>query len=293
MPASAPVLAATDFSPPAELALERAAHFARARGLALHVVHVYNDFAWGNLRTLLRMPPGADVEAEARARLEQLADALAARHGLQGVAHSLVVGRAAGGITATAHQVGAGLIVLGAHGEGIVQELALGGTAIKVLRASGCPVLVCRLAPARDYARAVVATDFSATSTRALRLALSLLPDAELHAVHACTEVQAGPMRLAGASADQIALYREHVQTVMERKMAAFIADADIDAADGVHATVRAGYAAAVLLEETQALDADLLVIGKHGASALDERVMGSITLNLMHHAACDVLMVP
>lgn len=78
-----------------------------------------------------------------------------------------------------------------------------------------------------------------------------------------------------------------------QRKLDAFIADADYHAAGGVHGLVRHGYAPAVLLDEAMRSDADLLVIGKHGATALDERLLGSVTLNLLHHAPCDVLLVP
>lgn len=38
---------------------------------------------------------------------------------------------------------------------------------------------------------------------------------------------------------------------------------------------------------------ADLLVIGRHGRSALEERLLGSVALNLLHHAPCDVLLAP
>ncbi len=129
---SQPILAATDFSPLADLAVERAA-----------------------------------------------------LHGLPAVDSAVVTGRASKGIAARAREIGAGLVVLGAHGAGIVRELAMGGTAIKVLRASPCPVLVVRRDAARPYARILAATDFSATATRALRAALDGFPDAAHSVVHA------------------------------------------------------------------------------------------------------------
>lgn len=45
------------------------------------------------------------------------------------------------------------------------------------------------------------------------------------------------------------------------------------------------GHATSILEEQTRLDAADLIVIGKHGLSALDERLLGSITLNLLHHA--------
>lgn len=288
-----PILAATDFSAPAGIAVERAARLARERRCPLHLLHVHNDFAWAKLRALLREPSGTDPEADARERLRALADDLAVRHGLAGVETALVGGRAAAGIAARARAIGAGLVVVGAHGAGIVQEFALGGTAIKVLRASLCPVLVTRRDAARPYARVLVATDFSDASTRALRLALDDFPDAALGALHAYSAELEGRMRLAGATPEAIARYREDARAAAERNMAAFVADADTRAVGSVQTAVGFGYAATVVLEEVQRRDIDLLMVGRHGASRLDEWAMGSITLNLMHHAACDVLLVP
>ena len=47
------------------------------------------------------------------------------------------------------------------------------------------------------------------------------------------------------------------------------------------------------LMDEIQTSGFDLLVVGRHGVSVLDERLLGSVTLNLLHHAPCDVLLVP
>ena len=42
-----------------------------------------------------------------------------------------------------------------------------------------------------------------------------------------------------------------------------------------------------------KAHDCDLIVIGKHGGTMLDERLLGSITQNLLYRADCNVLLVP
>lgn len=288
-----PILAATDFSPLADFAVERAARLARERQSPLHLLHVYNDFAWENFRALMREPPGHDMEVAARERLHSLAGKLAARHGLPAVDSAVVAGRASTGIAAWVRETRAGLVVLGAHGAGIVQELALGGTAIKVLRASPCPVLVVRSKPERPYERLLAATDFSATATRAMRAALDLFPDSSHVVVNAYAVALEGRMRIAGASEEDIERYREQEREVAQRKMDAFVTDADYRAAGGVLTRVRHGYAAAVLLDEAARSAADLIVIGKHGAGALDERLLGSVTLNVLHHASCDVLLVP
>jgi nucleotide-binding universal stress UspA family protein len=289
-----PILAATDFSAVAGFAVERAALLARARRCPLHLLHVYNEFAWSSLRRLLREPPGHDVEAPARERLAATARTLADRHGLTEVSGQILTGRASAAIAARAGELGAGLVVLGAHGAGVDRALALGGTAIKVLRASPGPVLVVRREPLRDYERVLVATDFSATATRALRAALDGFPTAShcLVHVHALGHAAGGELAAGVAPAD-IERHRAQEREAAQRNLQAYVAYADYLAAGNVRTLAREGYPASVLLEEASAQSADLLVVGKHGAGALEERLLGSVTLNLLHHAPCDVLLVP
>ncbi len=60
----------------------------------------------------------------------------------------------------------------------------------------------------------------------------------------------------------------EQERESLQRKLDAFIADADYRAAGGVRGLVRQGFAPAALLDEARRSDADLLVVGKHGAAA-------------------------
>ena len=287
------IVAATDFSPLSGFGVERAAALAREHQCPLHVLHVYNDFAWENLRVSLRALAGHDGEAAARERLRVLAHDLGRRYSLPAVGSSVVTGRASTVISTCARELGAGLIALGAHGAGIVQELSLGGTAIKVLRASSCPVLVVRREPRIAYETIFVATDFSATAMRAWRAAGDLLSGATYGAVSAYSVAMEGRMRVAGATAEDIERSRQQEREMAQRNMDAFAMQPGFDGASAVRTLVRHGYPAPVLVEESQRLGADLLVVGKHGASVLDERLLGSVTLNVLHHAPCDVLLVP
>lgn len=60
-----------------------------------------------------------------------------------------------------------------------------------------------------------------------------------------------------------------------------------------VHGFTVQGYPTAVLLDELHRTPFDLLVLGRHGQSVLDEQLLGSVSLNLVHHALCDVLLIP
>jgi len=59
-----------------------------------------------------------------------------------------------------------------------------------------------------------------------------------------------------------------------------------------LQAEVVAGHAAATIVERVKALDADLLVVGFMGHSALYERIIGGTTDRLVRLAPCPVLVV-
>lgn len=295
MSPSSPILVATDFSAPADAAVRRAAQLAKAGQRPLRLLYVFNPFAWEHLHRLLPIPlRGSNPRLQADLALDKRVIELGAHSGLDDVSSRVADGRAASQIDEQAESMCAGLIVIGVRGEGIAHELAIGGTAIKLLRRSPCPVLVVRNPPERPYERIVVGTDFSATAERAARVAQDEFPRVAHVLVHASAMVYEGRMRLAGATPEDIERYRADELAAARRDMDAFLVAAGYSAAPEATITViRHGYATSLLMEELQASGADLLVLGRHGASVLDERLLGSVTLNLIHHAPCDVLVVP
>lgn len=65
--------------------------------------------------------------------------------------------------------------------------------------------------------------------------------------------------------------------------------------ASGIHTRVdvTSGPTVATILEKVGALDADLLVMGTHGAGGFEHLVLGSVTEKVMRKAPCPVLTVP
>ena len=111
---------------------------------------------------------GSDPRIQADLALDKLAVDLAVRYKLTDISSESASGRRQ--IAERANAAGAGLIVVGVSGEGsLSHELAIGGTAIKVLRQCHCPVLVVRNPSETAYRRILVATDF--LSDRQSRLA--------------------------------------------------------------------------------------------------------------------------
>jgi nucleotide-binding universal stress UspA family protein len=178
-----------------------------------------------------------------------------------------------------------------------MRHLLLGSVADAVLRRAACPVLI--VPPHADdqhvvvpFKRIICPVDFSPTSAFVVNFALTLAQedDAEITLVHS-------------------------VEIPPELRDYAFPAEIDIDA---VHAAARADalqrlrdlvpqdareyctvhteavegrpHRAVVRLAADQ--DADLIVMGAHGRSAIDRLVFGSNTYAVIRDAACPVLAV-
>lgn len=291
---TASIVAATDFSESARLAVHRAALLARQRQAPLVVVHAFNAGLWSILCAEFDLLGGAAVhtEATARERLAGLCDELRAEHGIA-VRGELLTGRATAAISDFLHECEARLLVVGEHGENWLREAMLGGTALKLMESARLPVLLVRRPATREYGRVVVATDYSTTASRAARLVLDLLPGAQHYLLNAYSVQFEGRMRLAGATDEDIAGFRERERQRAEQGMAAFAIDCDYQAAGQWAPIVAHGYPATVVLEQAHALQADLLAVGKHSGGSVEARLLGSVTQNLLYHADCDVLLVP
>ena len=205
----------------------------------------------------------------------------------------LEIGRAHSEIACHAEAIDAGLVVLGAHGGSFVRELFLGSTAEKVLRKLSRPVLIVKREPQAPYQRILVPVDFSEPSRRALEFALRIAPHAHITVLHAFEVPYEAKMRLlsAGASDETIRAYRAEVQAQADQAMRQFIATLGATASPLSH-IVEFGPAPAVIRGKAEVLEPDLIVMGKHGQSAWEEMLLGSVTKQVILDASCDVLVV-
>ena len=288
------IIVATDFSGNAQRAVERAAHLAQSWGAALTLIHVFNDSAWSSLKAVYDLTRWSSVNpAEtARARLAALGEQIAKDFAVKVVAEVLI-GRASEQIGHLAASRQAGLLVVGEHGENWLRDAVLGGTALKVLKATQIPVLLVRRPAVAPYQRIIIATDFSGAATRATRLTLELFPDARHHLIHAYAVPFEARMRMGGAQEEDIRRYRDQASLEAMRNLEAFAVDCDYQAAGEFSKLALYGYPASVLFEQAQGMEADLIAIGKHGGGAVEELLLGSVTQNIVYHAGCDVLLTP
>jgi universal stress protein A len=145
------ILAATDFSPVSDTALQYARELARAFGATLHVVHVINDFVAEGLPPMYDPAFGNAQRAVREAAREQLHTAATTGDLTQGrlAEHLMTSTSPAAAILECAKDNSIDLIVVGTHGRGGVAHLLLGSVAERVVRTAPCPVLTVRQ-PARE-----------------------------------------------------------------------------------------------------------------------------------------------
>ncbi len=284
------ILAATDLSAPARHAAERAARLAHEHQAPLTLLHVMDSGPLQELRAWL----GADsdvaarLEAESAARLDQVAGEL--RHAGGTTVHAVCrPGPVLDEIGREADARHADLLVLGARGEGFLRRLVMGTTSERLLRRTRRPVLVVRQVPHDRYRRVLVAADFSPWSLGALQLARRIAPHARLMLFHAWQVPFEGKLSYAGVDPGVIARYRLQARQDATRAVCELAQTAGLKSAEWEPVIIE-GEASRRLVEQEQERDADLVVMGKHGRSATEDLLLGSVTKHLLAEGSADVL---
>jgi len=291
MPQARTLLAATDFSAPARHALERAAMLAQAHpGAQLTLSHVVSSTALDSLRRLLGKDaagPEAQLLAEAERTLNEQADHLAARHACS-IDTALLQGTAPTALIELADARQADLLVMGARGSHFVRELLLGSTTERVLRKSRHPLLAVKQRPQSPYQRILAPVDFSDHAAAAINAAHTWLPDVEIVLLHVFEVELESTFRLAGMDDDKIHEYRIQARGAAQGAMDAFIGKLQVPASR-LSRQFAHGAATLRILEHEQSIDADLVVMGKHGQSVMEELLLGSVTQHVLAYSSSDV----
>ncbi len=286
------LLAATDFSAPARHALERAAQLAAAHpGAQLTLAHVISASMLARLRRLMRDEAPAmeaRVAEEAAQALTELATHLSAQHACP-INTRLAQGSALDAINDLANELQANLLVMGARGAHFVREFLLGSTTERVLRRTRRPVLAVKQRPQGAYRRVLVPVDFSVHAAAAAQTAHRWLPDADIVLLHAFEVDIESTLRFASIAEEKIHAYRARAREEALDAMAQFVDQLSIPAGQLTRHVVH-GAPTLQILEHEQSLDVDLIAMGKHGQSALEELLLGSITKHVLAYSSSDVL---
>jgi nucleotide-binding universal stress UspA family protein len=287
-----PILVATDFSPHARHAVERAARLAHETHHPLALMHVLPGEGLAGLRQWLGLGSAPEMHMH-QAVLDQLqhwaADMRTERH-----VHTQVL-TAAGGVVdellAQADALDAPWLVLGAKGAGALRRLLIGSTAERLVQRARRPVLVVRNKAHQPYRRVMVAMDFSPWSAEALRQARRVAPNAHLSLMTVFQVPFEEKLRFAGVAPATIEAYRHQARVTATQRLQ----DAALAAGLSSHqwqALVVEGEPWMAIVEQEQASDADLVVLGKHGQSATEALLLGSVTRQVLSEGAADTLVV-
>lgn len=280
------LLATTDFSTMGNYAVERAARLAQDLGASLEVVHVVTPF----LVEKLIGPSGSAQQLfdAAREKLSALATSLHETYGVSCALH-VTSGSLIQGIVNCAETVRADLIVLGHQGDSLMRHFLLGSTAERLATKAPCPFLVVKRAPEEAYRSLLVATDFSAVSMRALVLAHTLVPHAKISVMHAYEAPFEGKLKYVGVEKTTLRQYRHTVRQEIIPALQEFCRAAGFS---GEHASLFAvhGKPAMQIVSQSTLRSCDLIVIGKHGESVLENLFIGSVASSVMTKAHCDIL---
>ncbi|MGZ0019394.1 universal stress protein [Nitrosomonas sp. wSCUT-2] len=289
------ILAATDLSAPARRAVARAFRLAASGGSELHILHALElDALDVSLREMFIGDSSAIKSAltdDAREHLARLTADPSIHQGLAALPR-VVVGKPLTVIAAEADALDANLIVLGAHGESFLRNILLGTTAARLLRKSARhPVLVVKQVPHETYRSVLISVDFSPASLQAIRMARQLAPDADLVLFHAFELPYEGKLRFAGVDEQVI---RQYVKTGCEncRKWLHDLAAAAGLAPMKYSVRIVRGDPAQQIVAMEQEVDADLIVVGKHGVHITEELLLGSVTNHVLTESQCDVLVI-
>jgi|tagenome__1003787_1003787.scaffolds.fasta_scaffold20961739_3 nucleotide-binding universal stress UspA family protein len=284
------ILAATDFSEEAERASYRAALLAAERHAQLDLLHVVSKPSLDALRDLFRASPDVPDQLLENVphALQQQADVLARKAGIE-VTARVAVGHVLDEILLAS--VETDMLVVGAHGLNWPREAILGTTAERLLGKCKRPMLVVKRQAETAYERVLVAVDFSDYSLNALLQATWIAPNADITAVHAYEVPFEGQLRRASVDKASITNYRNEARMKAVDSLRNIARDFGGDRYR-VAQTVEHGNASRVILAKEQLLDAELIVIGKHGRSVGEEWLVGSVTRHILAGSKCDVLVV-
>lgn len=290
------ILLATDLSRWAEEAERHAACMAIAWGADLTVL------------TVLEFPPGMNPEYPVnRVYLGELMKQ--AIKGLVGVKDRMarrgvvVQTRITSGIpsqevlaAAEAGQVD--LVVVGTRGRTGLEQVLLGSTAERIIRAAPCPVLAVRgtghAAGGQSgddsvaVRRLLVPIDFSDCSADALEYAVLVAQrtKASIRLLHVLEPVSYG-LDFTLVHTAQRQEHRERI-TARLQGFASAIEAAQVTA----DSQLRGGLPSDSILEAAKTEAADLIVMGTHGRRGLSHAVWGSVAESVLRQAPCPVLTV-
>jgi len=273
------IVAATDFSPEAQLAVQRAALLAKALGVPGTLVHV-----------LPAMLPAEFLPAATQQARRALADALEALEA-QGAPFSsrLLTGAVAAQLIDAASP--GDLLVAGTREWDAVLHLALGRTSGTIAAEARGPALIVKHAADKPYRRILAAVDLSPGSRGVMEMAMAIGPDAHVELFHSFEVEYESTMQRTGVTVSVIEDYRRSKRSASMKALDE-LASASPSARERISAHAMRGDPRWTILEHAAGAN-DLIVLGRRSIGVVERFLVGSVASHILERAACDVLVVP
>jgi nucleotide-binding universal stress UspA family protein len=280
------IVVGVDGSASSRQALEWAGREAEVRDEDLLVVENWHDPMFGG--------PGASaayeidlIVAGAEAELASIAQAVAEAHPGVQVKTALLDGSPARSLVDRASD--ADLLVVGSRGKGGFLGLQLGSVGAKVARRSPVPAVIVRGEPGRSgFEEVVVGVDGSSCSRQALRWAADWAEARDKVLVVVLAWNYLDPQGVDGP----LPFDPDYGQETAEGVLVSVVAD-ELASRPGVRIRTEAvnDLPARALLERSR--EACLIVVGRHGVARWAPPELGATAMQVLHHAACPVAVIP
>jgi nucleotide-binding universal stress UspA family protein len=271
------IVVASDLTKRSTLALQRAVMLKKQLGAHLTLLHVVDG--------AVAEPAQAERRREEAKELLQSQLSSVCEEEMRHLWLEVLEGERDTTIIVEAEKAGADLIILGDGRQPGWRQRFVGTTTERIVRLSGCPVLVVRRLADSPYRRLFCAFDGSPAACRALSIALSVANEAECLVMHANdTRVLAEwATRRAGD-----ALLKRHIDTVMTKLRGALQHLAPLPVEPQVR--VVEGNAHFLIREHMREFSPDLVALGTHARSPAATAFLGSLARDFLADTDCDML---
>lgn len=284
------VLIATDLSPASHAVVQCATALRSLGAQECHLLQCLN----------LRRPEAPGVEqakhlfSEVLERQKSMLEAAGFA-----VRTEVSTGHAYSEINRIAEAQNCGLIVVGSHGETLMNEALLGGVACAVIHHAKRPVLIIRvLSPSEkaadqpmarscDYLEHVLfPTDFSDNAARAFTVVkhLAAMGAGEITLCHVQDQRRIDPYLL-----DRL----EEFNRIDRERLAAHKQTLTSTSKLNVHIDISYGHPVAQILKLIADRHVSLVVMGSHGRGFLSEAMLGSVSHQIARQSPAPVLLIP
>ena len=279
------ILVATDFSTRSDRAVRRATLLAKKFEAPMSLIHVVDDDR-----------PKRIVDADRDAALVLLSEQAQSLREVDGVDCSakVTLGSLSQEVVKAAGTSMADVVVIGPHRHRAFQDVFVGTTSERIIRARSHPVLVANGVPASFYRHVLVAVDLSDCSRQALLAVTGLGLDAyaAVSVVHVFDTPARSYMTLASAGSRAVEDYLSSEKARAAEELAVFMRALD---RVPIHQVLKfnEGSTAHVICATAREISADLVVVGTRGRTGITKLLLGSVAEEVLHIADRDVLAVP